>query len=71
MSDKERKSRLRDKVLELLENRPHRTTLKDIADGAGVKEPWLKRLAAGNIGEPGVCKIEAVYAFLTGKNIDV
>lgn len=64
-------SRLRDKVLELLDNRPRNVTLKDVAAGAGVKEAWLKRLVANDIPEPGVGKVEAVYTYLSGKPLDV
>lgn len=63
--------KLRDKVLDMLANRPRNVTLKDIAKGADVPEPWLKTFAAGRIPDPSVNRVEVLYNYLNGKPLNV
>lgn len=63
--------KLRDKVLDLLANRPRNVTLKDIATGADVPEAWLKVFAAGRIADPSVNRVEVLYNYLNGKPLNV
>ena len=63
--------KLRAKVLELLDNRPRTVTLKDIAEGSGLPEAWLKTFAAGKIADPSVNRVETLYTYLTGKPLNV
>jgi hypothetical protein len=65
------KPRLRDKVLTLLEERPRSLTLKDVAEGSGLPEAWLKSFASRKINDPSVNRVETLYTYLTGKPLDV
>ena len=56
---------LLDTTLQLLKSRPRSVTYDQIAAGTGLGKPWLEALAAGRIPDPGVRKIETLYAFLT------
>ena len=51
--------------------RPRVLTYEVIAEECNVSKRWLEQLAAGKIKEPSVCKVEAVYEFVTGKPLDV
>lgn len=44
----------------------HASQLKrrEIAEGSGVDEEWIKKFKAGKIGRPGVDKIEPLHNFL-------
>jgi transcriptional regulator with XRE-family HTH domain len=37
-----------------------------IAEGAGLDKNWVAKFCQGNIGEPGVTKVQAVHDFLSG-----
>lgn len=65
------KSRLLDATLEALDNRPRKVTLAVIARDCQVSEPWLRSLIDGRIPNPGVCRIERLYTYLTKKEIKV
>lgn len=51
-------------TLTLLRNRPRCLTLEEIGKRANVTIHWLERLSQGKINEPGIHKVERVYAFL-------
>lgn len=42
-------------------------TYREIAEGASVDMNWLAKLKQGQIGEPGVHKIQRVHDFLIGR----
>jgi hypothetical protein len=39
-------------------------TLREIADGADVGHEWVRKLVYGGIDDPGVKRLEKLYAFL-------
>ena len=41
------------------------TSLREIAEGAGVGHQWVRSLLYGAIDDPGVKKLEKLYAYLT------
>lgn len=63
--------KLRDKVLDLLANRPREQTLKGIAEATGLPEAWLKVFAQGRIQDPSVNRVETLYNYLSEKPLDV
>ena len=52
------------RTIKLLNERGE-TSLREIADGAGVGHEWLRSLAYGRSGNPGIKHIEKLQAFLT------
>ena len=40
-------------------------TLREIAEGAGVGHEWVRKLVYGGIDDPGVLRLEKLYAYLT------
>lgn len=48
----------------LLEERGE-LSLREIAEGAGVGHQWVRSLAYGAIKDPGISRLEKLYAFLT------
>lgn len=63
-------SRLYDKTLFLVKNRPVTVTYQVIADATGVKRNWIEAFAAGRIPDPSVRKIEALFGFLSKTPLD-
>ena len=43
--------------------------MQRIAQDVGVSEPWLHKMKAGGIPDPGVKKCEALYCYLTGREL--
>jgi hypothetical protein len=64
-------SRLHDKTLYLLRNRPRTITLADIARDTRIGMSWLRKYSEGNIPDPGARRLETLYVYLTGKPLDV
>ena len=56
---------LLDKTLQLVRNRPRTMTYDHIASETGLKKAWLEAFAAGRIPDPGVRKVETLFAFLS------
>lgn len=54
------------RTLALLKERRASVPLPRIASETGLHYEWLKKLAYGQIPDPGVTKIERLYAYLTG-----
>jgi hypothetical protein len=50
----------------LLEEATETRTLKQIAIGAGVGEPWLCRFNGGKIPNPGIHHVQLLHDYLTG-----
>lgn len=63
--------KLRDKVLELLRERPRSMTYKKIAEDTDIPEGWLKVFAGGNIDDPSVNRVETLYNYLSGQPLNV
>jgi transcriptional regulator with XRE-family HTH domain len=57
-------------TLELLEQ-TNAQDWQDLSEKTGLKVPWIRQLALGNIDEPGVNKIEKLYKALTDKKLDI
>lgn len=64
-------TKLREKTLYLLRNRPSTINLKDVAEGSGLTESWIKSFHLGNLKHPSVVHIETLYEFLTKKQLKV
>jgi hypothetical protein len=64
-------TRLRDKTLSLVQNRPVHLTLKQISAATTLPVGWLKMFAQGQIKEPSCNRIETLYEFLSGEQLKV
>lgn len=53
-----------DRTLQLVRERPRTLTYEQIANDTGLKVSWLEALASGRIPDPGVRKVETLYAYL-------
>lgn len=62
---------LLDKTLDLVRNRPREVSYEQIAAEAEVSISWLKKFVSGEIKEPSVCSVEAVYVFLAKKPLEL
>jgi transcriptional regulator with XRE-family HTH domain len=62
---------LRNHTLYLARVRPRNITIEKIANVTGLSETWLKKFCAGQIEEPSVNKIETLYVYLTGKQLEL
>lgn len=63
-------SRLADTTLDLVKRRPRNLSFRMISEKTGLSVHWLRKYNEGDIVEPGVCKIERLYEFLTGDKIE-
>ena len=43
----------------------------EIYDGTGVSPDWQHKLVKGQITDPGVNRVEALYTFLSGRQLEV
>lgn len=59
-------TRLRDRTQQLLRERPRTTTLEMIADATGLSARWIQDFGNDRSPDPGVCKVETLYTYLTG-----
>ena len=64
-------TRLRDRTLYLVQERPARIKLTRIARDTGLPLSWLSAFTRGEIDEPSVCRIECLYEYLTGKQLEI
>lgn len=62
-------STLLDKTIKLL--REDHRTLVEIYDGCGLSIYWLRKMKAGNVPDPSVRKVQALYEFLSNKTLEV
>jgi hypothetical protein len=62
-------SKLLKKTIELYENRPISITNEIISEKTGLGYPWI--CGFRNSEEVGVVKIETLYKFLSGKELEV
>lgn len=46
-------------------------SLTQISFDAQIPVDWLKRLSSGRLRDPGVNRMQALYEYLTGKQLDV
>jgi len=46
-------------------NRPRSLTLQQIARDTGIQLHWLHSFSRGVSAEPGVCRVETLYMYLT------
>jgi hypothetical protein len=54
----------RNKVTELLRNRPLPITLEKIEEDTKIDKAWLKLLSRGAIDNPGINRMETLYNYL-------
>lgn len=58
-----------EKTKQLLNNRPRKLILMNISFETGLKVPWLKKFANGEIDDPSVNRIQILYEFLTNSTL--
>ncbi len=58
-------------IIDMLRNRPGYVTMKEISDDIGVSIDWLKKLAIGNIADPGIVKMQKLYKHLAKRNPNI
>jgi hypothetical protein len=71
MEDTAFSTKLRDKVLDLVRNRPVHLTLKKISEDTKLPVGWLKVFAQGAIEAPSCNRVETLYEYLTGTTLKV
>lgn len=71
MNDTIFSTRLRDKVLHIVRNRPVHMTLKKISEDTSLPLGWLKMFAQGKIDDPSCNRIETLYEYLCGEQLKV
>lgn len=65
-------TKLRDKTLKLLRDRPASTKLAMIAEGSGLPLSWLKKFhSAGERFTPSADKLLKLHEHLTGKELKI
>lgn len=64
------KTTFKDKTIEVLQNRPAKLKLKQIAIDTGIPLGWIKMMSAGRIDDPSVCRTQTLYEYLTGKKLE-
>lgn len=62
-------SSLRDRTLDLLQNRSVKITLRKIAEDTGLPEGWLSAFHTNSIDEPSVNKVQTLYEYLTNSKL--
>lgn len=65
------KTKLRDKTLELLQNRSIQQTFQKIEEDTGLRVDWLSKLSQGQIPDPSSNRIETLYEYLSGNPIQL
>ena len=65
------KTTLRDKTLELLQNRSVKLPLRKIAKDTGLTEGWLSMFGRDQIPEPSVNSVQTLYEYLAKLTIKV
>lgn len=64
-------SRLRDRTLELVQERHKSLTYKTISEQTGLKEAWVEAFAQERIANPGVRYVETLYIYLTRQALEL
>jgi len=64
-------TKLREKTLKLLKERPSTIHLKHIAEGSGLTEAWIKSFHLGKLEHPSVVHIETLYEYLNKRPLKV
>lgn len=64
-------TKLRDRTLELLKNRPAWLKYPQIAEETGIPLGWIKVFAQEQSEGPDVNRVETLYEYLANKSIDV
>jgi hypothetical protein len=64
-------SKLRDVTLQLLNSRRRTLTLTKIAEETGLGVGFISTFSTGKTPNPGVCSVETLYEYLSGKKLDV
>lgn len=64
-------TKLRDRTLELLLERPVRVKMKTIAFETGIPEGWLKQFQRGALKDPSVNRIETLFEYLSKSELKV
>lgn len=65
----DRPGKLMTKVQELLKN--DERTLPEIFRATGIPFYWLKSFSSGKYANPSVNRVETLYRYLTGKDLEV
>lgn len=70
-SVKPTESKLRDTTLRMLNGRRRTLTLKQISQDTGLGIGFLSAFSCSATPNPGVCGVERLYEYLSGKSLDV
>lgn len=66
------RSRLLERTLELLRDRPRTITLAIIEENTGLKQTWLQSLSnGGKVKSPNVCSIVKLYEYLSESKLQI
>lgn len=65
------RSKLYVRTLELLRNRPRSQTLAVVSQDTGLPKEWLIAIISRPETSPGVDRIEVLYEYLSGKQLQV
>jgi hypothetical protein len=66
-----RSSKFKDCVQSLLINRPRTLTYDRIAKDTDIPLDFILRFARNKIADPGVCRVEQLYNYLSGKSFSI
>jgi hypothetical protein len=64
-------SQLAAKTRELLQNRPRTLTYPKIYADTGITEAWLSDFVGDSNRDYGINKVELLYTYLTGTNLEL
>ena len=64
-------SKLYEKAIFLLQNRNVKVQFKDIEKATGVPEGWIKAFNSGKMKNPSVVRVEKLYSFLSGNELNI
>ena len=64
-------TKFREKTLKLLRDRPASMNLKEVAEGSGLNEAWIRSFHQGKVNNPSVVFIEILYEFLAKKSLKI
>jgi len=63
------RTELRDKTLELLQNRNVTLTLLDISVATKISLHWIHKFSTNKIADPSVNRIQTLYEYLSKKEL--
>jgi hypothetical protein len=65
------KTSLRDKTLEMLQNRSVKLTFTQISKETGLNETWIGAFHQNRVPNPGVNFVQTLYEYLSKRQLDI